>query len=267
VLIPVDSLDAPGLDDYRDIAHPDRLTARSLLVAEGRLVVHHLVRLGTYRLRSLLLTDAAAAALAPVVADVPADVPIYVAGHAVMNGVVGFNIHRGCLALAERPPVAPLTAADLDRVDRVLVLEGVNNPDNVGGLFRAGAALGASLVLLGPDCGDPLYRKAIRTSMGATLSLPWRVAAPWPAGLAELRRAGLAIVACTPSPEAPSLYEVAVPPRAAVLVGAEGPGLSADALAHADLRVRIPMHGGLDSLNVTTAAAIVLSALDARRQM
>jgi tRNA G18 (ribose-2'-O)-methylase SpoU len=267
VLIPVDSLDAPGLDDYRDLAQPDRLADRSLFVAEGRLVVDRLVRLGRYRLRSLLLTDAAAAAMAPVLADVPADVPIYVAGHAVMNGTVGFNIHRGCLALAHRPPIAALSAADLADADRVLVLEGVNNPDNVGGLFRAGAALGVSLVLLGPDCGDPLYRKAIRTSMGATLSLPWRQAGSWPAALTELQRAGLSIVACTPSPAALSLYEVALPVRVAVLVGAEGPGLSAGALALADLRVRIPMHGGLDSLNVTTAAAIALSALDARRRM
>ncbi len=267
MLIPVDSLDAAGLDDYRDLAHPGRLADRSLFVVEGRLVVEHLIRLGTYRLRSLLLTDAAAAALAPVIAGVPADVPIHVAGHAVMNGVVGFNIHRGCLALAERPPVVPLAASDLARADRVLVLEGVNNPDNVGGLFRAGAALGASLVLLGPDCGDPLYRKAIRTSMGATLSLPYRMAGSWPEALAGLRRAGWSIVACTPSSDAPSLYQVELPARAAVLVGAEGPGLSPGALALADLRVRIPMHGGLDSLNVTTAAAIVLSALDARRQM
>jgi tRNA G18 (ribose-2'-O)-methylase SpoU len=267
VLIPVASLDAPGLDDYRDIAHPERLLARGRFVAEGRLVVERLVALAGYRLRSVLLTDAAAAALAPLVARVPAEVPVYVAGHAVMNGVVGFNIHRGCLALADRPPALPLSAADLDGVDRLLVLEGVNNPDNVGGLFRAAAALGAGLVVLGPNCGDPLYRKAIRTSRGGTLSLPWRVAPSWPEALTELRRAGLAIVACTPSPGAPSLYEIALPPRAAVLVGAEGPGLSAEALALTDLRVRIPMHGGVDSLNVTTAAAIVLSALDAGKQM
>jgi tRNA G18 (ribose-2'-O)-methylase SpoU len=267
VLIPVDSLDTPGLDDYRDVAHPDRLASRGLFVAEGRLVVERLVGLATYRLRSLLLTDAAAAALATVVARVPAEVPIYVAGHAVMNGVVGFNIHRGCLALVDRPAVRSLAAADLDGADRLLVLEGVNNPDNVGGLFRAGAALGAGLVVLGPDCGDPLYRKAIRTSMGATLGLPWRRAEAWPAALADLRRAGLAVVACTPAPDAPSLYDVEPPVRAAVMVGAEGPGLSAAALAQADLRVRIPMHGGVDSLNVTTAAAIVLSALDARRHV
>ena len=261
---PVASIDAPGLADYRDLAQPDRLAMHGLFVAEGRLVVERLVALGTYRLRSLLLTTAAAEAMADVVARVPAAVPVYVVDHAVMNGLVGFNLHRGCLALAERPARRSLEDADLAASRRLLVLEGVNNPDNVGGLFRAGAALGADLVLLGPDCGDPLYRKAIRTSMSATLSLAWRSATRWPEALAEVRRAGLPVIACTPSADAPSLYEVALPARAAVLVGAEGPGLSAAALVYADWRVRIPMHGGLDSLNVVTAAAIVLSALEAR---
>jgi tRNA G18 (ribose-2'-O)-methylase SpoU len=266
VLTPVASLDAPGLADYRDVARPDQLAARGIFVAEGRLVVERLVALGTFRVRSLLLTTAAAEAMAAAIATVPAGVPIYVADHAVMNGVVGFNIHRGCLALADRPTPRVLADTDLETRRRLLVLEGVNNPDNVGGLFRAGAALGAELVLLGRDCGDPLYRKAVRTSMAATLCLPYRTATPWPDALAAVRRAGLSVVACTPATDAPSIYDVSLPARAAVLVGGEGPGLSAAALAHADLRVRIPMHGGMDSLNVATAAAIVLSALDARER-
>jgi tRNA G18 (ribose-2'-O)-methylase SpoU len=264
VLIPVDSLGAPGLDDYRDIAHPERLRARGLFVAEGRLVVERLLGLAAYRVRSLLLTDAAAAAMAATVARVAVEVPIYVAGQAVMNGVVGFNIHRGCLALAARPAPPFWPAPDVAAWPRALVLEGVNNPDNVGGLFRAGAALGAAAVVLGPNCGDPLYRKAIRTSMAATLSLPYVTALDWPYALTEMRRAGLTLIACTPALEAPSLYDVTLPTRAAVLVGAEGPGLSPEALAAADLLVRVPMHGGMDSLNVVTAAAIVLSAVDAR---
>jgi len=264
VLVRLDSPALPALDAYRDLAAPDRLAGRGLFVAEGRLVVERLIGLGTYRLHSLLLTGAAQTAMAGVVARVPDTVPVYVADQATMNGVAGFNIHRGCLALAERPAARPWPPAALREWRRVLVLEGVNNPDNVGGLFRAGAALGADAVLLGPGCGDPLYRKAIRTSMAATLSLPFHAAATWPAALADLRRAGLAVVACAPAADAPSLYEVELPARAAVLVGAEGSGLSAEAAAAADLRVRIPMHGGLDSLNVTTAAAIVLSALDRR---
>jgi len=144
------------------------------------------------------------------------------------------------------------------------VLEGVNNPDNVGGLFRAGAALGADLVLLGRDCGDPLYRKAIRTSMAATLSLPWVVATAWPGDLDVLRAAGLAVVACTPDGDAVSIYDAALPARAAVLVGAEGDGLTAAARARADVAVRVPMFGEMDPLNVATAAAVVLSALAGR---
>lgn len=263
MLVPLDSPAAPALDAYRDLAAPGRLADRGLFVAEGRLVVARLVGLGTYRLHSLLLTRAAHAAMADVVAGVPDTVPVYVADQAVMNGIAGFNIHRGCLALAERPAARRWPPA-MDRWRRVLVLEGVNNPDNVGGLFRAGAALGADAVLLGPGCGDPLYRKAVRTSMAATLSLPFHAAATWPGALADLRRAGLAVVACTPDADAPSLYQIELPDRAAVLVGSEGSGVSAEADAAADLRVRIPMHGGLDSLNVTTAAAIVLSALDRR---
>jgi tRNA G18 (ribose-2'-O)-methylase SpoU len=266
MLVPVATLDAPGVDAYRDIAHPERLAAAGLFVAEGRLVVARLAGLPGYRLRSLLLTPAAAAAMQPVTARVPAEVPIFVAGHDVMNAVVGFNIHRGCLALAERPVRRSLAETDLAHATRLLVLEGVNNPDNVGGLFRAGAALGCDGAILGPSCGDPFYRKAIRTSIGATLSLPWWPAPAWPAALATIQRAGLAVIAATPDAGAPSLYDIALPARAAVLVGAEGSGLTAAALAHADLRVRIPMHGGLDSLNVTAAAAIVLSALDAQRR-
>ena len=147
---------------------------------------------------------------------------------------------------------------------RLLVLEGVNNPDNVGGLFRNAAALGVSAVVLGPHCGDPLYRKAIRTSMAAVLTLPWVQAGAWPDALGRIRAAGLPVIACTPSPRAVSIYEAVLPLRAAVLVGAEGPGLTAEALAQADVQVRIPMHGAMDSLNVATAAAVVLSALAAR---
>lgn len=264
MIVRLDSLDVPALDAYRDLARPEALAARGVFVAEGRLVVERLIGLSHLRPRSLLLTPVAHAAMAAVLTGVPADVPIYVADQALMNAVVGFNIHRGCLALADRPAPRPWPPADLDAWRRALVLEGVNNPDNVGGLFRAAAALGAAGVVLGPHCGDPLYRKAIRTSMAATLSLPFITPFDWPWALQDLRRAGLAVVACTPDGAAPSLYDVALPPRAAVLVGAEGPGLSTAALDAADLRVRIPMHGGLDSLNVTTAAAIVLSALDRR---
>lgn len=263
MIIPVLDLDDPRLDDYRLLAGPDRLRDRELFVAEGRLVVSRLVAHGGFTLRSLLLTTAACDALDAVCAAA-ADVPVYVAPHAVMNGVVGFNIHRGCLAIAERPAVRPLSEMDLARATLVVVAEGVNNPDNIGGLFRTAAALGAEAVVLSPGSGDPLYRKAIRTSMAATLLLPWARAEAWPGALDTLRSFGLAVVACSPDAEVPSLYAVPLPRRAAVLVGAEGDGLSPEARAAADLCVRIPMSGAMDSLNVATATAVVLSAFAAR---
>lgn len=264
--IAVASVDDPRLAPYRALTDPLALRDRGLFVAEGRLTVERLVAAGSYALESVLLTPAAATALAHVVAAVPADVPVYVAPQAAMNAVAGFNIHRGCLALARRP--APRTLGDLalGTRRRLLLAEGVNNPDNVGSLFRNALALGADAVVLGPHCADPLYRKAIRTSMAATLLLPWAESAAWPDDLDRLRGDGFAVIACRPAAEATPVHDVAWPVRAAVLVGAERDGLSAQALARADLQVRIPMHGAMDSLNVATAAAVVLAALDATRR-
>lgn len=256
-------LDDPRLAPYRDVARPDALRAHGLFVAEGRLVVQRLVEGRRQVVHSLLVTETAAAAMRAVLATLDEAAPVFVVPQVVMNDVAGFNIHRGCLALAHRPASPPLTALPLAGATRLVIAEGVNNPDNVGGLFRNAAALGAAAVVLGPGCGDPLYRKAIRTSMAATLSLPWTTAEAWPGALDTVRAAGLAVIACTPDAAAPSLHDVALPPRAAVLVGAEGDGLTAAAVARADYRVRIPMHGEMDSLNVATAAAIVLSALAA----
>ncbi|HUU33501.1 MAG TPA: RNA methyltransferase [Vicinamibacterales bacterium] len=262
-MIPLGGLDDPRLEDFRHVADHDALVRRGLFVAEGRLVVERLVARRRHRVRSLLLSATAAEAMAAVLRDIDPATAVFVVPQAEMNDVVGFNIHRGCLALAERPGPATLGDLDLTGATRLVVLEGVNNPDNVGGVFRNAAALGAAAVVLGPHCGDPLYRKAIRTSMAAVLTLPWVQAGPWPDALARLRAAGFSVVACTPAAQATALYDADLPVRAAVLVGAEGPGLSAEALAHADLQVRIPMHGAIDSLNVATAAAVVLSALAA----
>ncbi len=257
-------LDDPRLEAYRDIVSPDALQARGLFVAEGRLVVDRLVRGGRHLVHSLLLTDTAAAAMAPTLAALDLATPVFVVPQAVMNGVVGFNIHRGCLGLAARPVAPAFDSQPWATFRRVVVAEGVNNPDNIGSLFRNAAALGADAVVLGPGCADPLYRKAIRTSMAATLSLPWITTAHWPGALDVLRAAGLTVVACAPDGDAVSLYDTALPARAAVLVGAEGDGLTAAARARADLTVRVPMHGDMDSLNVATAAAVVLSALASR---
>lgn len=264
-LIAVDDVDDARLRAYRLLADHRALATAGLFVAEGRLVVARLLvaaaRPGRWHgvVESVLLSPAARTQMAATVEAHP-DVPVYIAPQAVMNALAGFNIHRGCLALARRPTAVAVDDDVVAGARRVIVLEGVNNPDNVGGIFRAASALGADLVLLGPGCGDPLYRKAVRTSMGAVLDLPWRMALDWPADLTRLRSAGLTVLALTPDPTALSLPGVTpVPPRVALLAGAEGTGLTPDAVAAADRSCTIPMASrGADSLNVTTAVAIAL---------
>ncbi len=250
-------MDDPRVADYRRIADPAHLHARSLFVAEGRLVVHRLLSLPQWTTQSILVTRAAADSLGTALDAT--DAPVYLADQAVMNEIAGFKIHRGCLALASRPPVRLLDSSLAGRARRVLILEGVSNPDNEGGLFRSADAFGADLVVLGPGCGDPLYRKAIRTSMASTLSVPFVEAGEWPAAIDGLRAAGFQVVALTPVSRATRLADVSRSGlRIAVLAGAEGAGLSDDALAAADIRARIPMTGVIDSLNVTTAASIAM---------
>jgi tRNA G18 (ribose-2'-O)-methylase SpoU len=190
-------------------------------------------------------------------------VPVYVCDAADFRGLAGYDVHRGCLALAARP--APSSADAVVRDARlVVVLEGVTNPDNVGGVFRNAAAFGADAVLLDAASCDPLYRKAIRTSMGAVLSVPFSRIADWPDGLADVKATGFTIVALTPRQPSATLDEFAQsgrPARVALLVGTEGEGLSDEALMAADERVRIPITGAVDSLNLAVATGIVLARL------
>ena len=275
-LVAITALDDPRVSHYQRLADPAELVERGLFVAEGRLVVRQLLDLRHWQLHSIVLTPAAAENLADVLPL--ADAPVYVVEQALMNAIAGFNIHRGCLALAHRRKVeatpsvgltGPVEATPslrltvLDRIatgplSRVLVMEGVSNPDNVGGLFRTAAAFGADLVVLGPSCGDPLYRKAIRTSMAATLVVPFVTAPQWPGAITDLRTDGFTVAALTPHPDAVPLRDVARHPKIALMVGAEGNGLSDAALAAATLRVRIPMRSAIDSLNVTVSASIAM---------
>jgi tRNA G18 (ribose-2'-O)-methylase SpoU len=181
--------------------------------------------------------------------------------------VVGFHLNRGVLAVADRA-APPDVAALLRRARLVAVLEGVNDHENLGALFRNAAALGVDAVLLGPRCSDPLYRRSVRVSMGHVLRVPFaELPGSWPASLDIVRAAGLRVAALTPAAEAQPLATAALAgQRVAVLLGAEGPGLTAEALAAADLRVRIPMATGVDSLNVATAAAVAFHALGAPAQ-
>lgn len=264
-IIPVHSFDDPQLSDFRVVADHDALRERGLFVAESRLVVRALLGNPRFRTRALLLTSASLDNVAPHLAAHGPDVPVYVGSAALMAGVVGYNVHRGCLALAERADEASEDGwVESARGARLaVVLEDVGNPDNIGGVFRNAAAFGAPLVLLSPRCGDPLYRKAVRVSIGATLRVEYAVIADWPAGLERLRSAGVSIVALTPASPAVDIADFAAraPERVALLLGAEGSGLSAEALRLADVRVRIPMTPGTDSLNVATAAAVALHRL------
>jgi tRNA G18 (ribose-2'-O)-methylase SpoU len=258
----IGSPDDPRLEPYRHVGDPEWLRQHDLFVAEGRLIVDRLIALeSSFVIRSILVNRAAHDALLEALSSV--DTEVYVCDDATLIGITGFNFHRGCLALANRPPAQP--PDPLLEARCVLALEGVGNPDNVGGLFRTAAAFGAGGVLLNATAGDPLYRKAIRTSMGAALRLPFARVDDWLGTLERFREAGFRIVALTPQADAVPIAEfqdgTGRSARLVLLLGAEGPGLRDDTLGRADARVRIPIDSAVDSLNVVVAAGIALQRL------
>ena len=262
----------PRLAPYRALPAHDGTRRGGLFVAETRQVVRQLVRDGRYRLHSVLLTESAREALADCLSELER-VPVYLAPLDVLKAVVGFDFHRGCLALVERGP-EPSLAGLLDSglpggPGRLVLLEEVTNPDNVGGIMRAARALGADAAVLSSGCCDPLYRKAVRVSVGAALTIPWARATDWPAALAAVREAGCLLIALTPDGDTDvAALDRCAGERAALVVGTEGVGLQRETVAAADLAVRIPIVPGVDSLNVVTACAIALDRLGgARRSM
>jgi len=261
LLTTVDDAADPRVDDFRDLTaadrRPDRPGGRGLVIAEGVVVVRRLLA-SPFPVRSLLGVPRRLAELVDDLAGV--DVPAYATDADTMAGIVGFHLNRGVLAVADRAPTPSVSA--LAAQARVLaVLEGVNDHENLGALFRNAAALGVDGVLLGPRCADPLYRRSVRVSMGHVLRVPFAtLPGEWPASLAALHRH--TIVALTPAPDAIPLAEADLAGRnVALLLGAEGPGLTEEAQRAAHLRVRIPMQAGVDSLNVATAAAVVFHAV------
>jgi tRNA G18 (ribose-2'-O)-methylase SpoU len=260
----VQSLDDPRLADYRHVPDPELLRRGEVFVAEGRFVVRALLALSPLRTRSVLLTENAFSALANVIEPRLAETPVFLVEEGVIEALTGFNIHRGCLAIGERPPRASVGAllARLHAARRLVVLERIANADNIGGVFRNVAAFGVDAVVLGPGCCDPLYRKAIRVSIGAALRVPFCHAGDWEADLELLRAADFTLAALVPSADADDIAvhaTVSLPDRKlALLAGSEGAGLTPEALSHADFRLRIPMAQGVDSLNVATATGIAL---------
>jgi tRNA G18 (ribose-2'-O)-methylase SpoU len=249
----------PRLDDFRDLnsvdRRPDLPSGKGLVIAEGVLVVQRMLA-SRFRPRALLGTDRRLGELADDLTDVEA--PYYRAQPDVMAEVVGFHLNRGVLASASRPP--ELTVAGvLDGARTVAVLEGVNDHENLGSIFRNAAGLGVDAVVFGLGCADPLYRRAVRVSMGHALLVPFARTDSWPHDLQIVRDNGFRLLAMTPDPSARTLADAmasVATEKLALLVGAEGPGLTEWAMRASDMRVRIPMSRGTDSLNVATAAAL-----------
>lgn len=265
--IVVNHMDDPRIAAYRQVREAHLASRSGLFLAEGREIVRTLLTGSLYRARSVLVTPVAREAIADALANAGADLPVYVAEQHLMNQIAGFDIHRGCLAAGDRPADTTLDTL-LGRLPgraTVLALESLTNHDNVGAIFRNAVAFGAAAVVLSADCCDPLYRKAIRVSMGGALRVPFaRAAGGFAEAVARLKVAGFITVALTPGGgvEARALdARLAGSPRRTLLLGAEGPGLSPGAIAAADLSVRIDMVPSVDSINVATAAAIALHHL------
>ena len=258
-VIDITDPDDDRVADFRDLnsvdRRPDLPSGKGLVIAEGVLVVQRMLA-SRFVPHALLGTDRRLSELADDLAGV--DVPFYRASAEVMAAVIGFHLNRGVLAAARRPP--ELAVADVIAQARTLaVLEGVNDHENLGSIFRNAAGLGVDAVIFGAGCADPLYRRAVRVSMGHALLVPFARSERWPDDLDMVRDNGFALLAMTPDRRAGTLAEVMsglADPKVAVLVGAEGPGLTETVLRRSDARVRIPMSRGTDSLNVATAAAL-----------
>src|SRR4051794_5031637 len=220
----------PRVDVYRSVRDADLLRGRRLFVAEGRLVVRRVIEDDRFAVESLLVNDASLHDLDDAIARLDAAVPVLVCPTAALRDLTGFDLHRGCLALVRRPAPTP-PAALIAAAGTIVVHDGVSNADNVGGILRNAAAFAVDGVLCSPTTCDPLYRKSIRTSMGAALQVPFARGEPSEGrdGLRRLDEAGVAIVALTPRAPPEPLDAFAArprPPRLALVVGAEGTGLT-----------------------------------------
>lgn len=256
----------PRLADYvalTDVALRRRLEpAGGLYIAESEKVIRRAVAAG-HRPRSYLMARRWLNDLADLVADADtAGIPVFVGEHEVIEALTGFHLHRGALAAMHRPAL-PEVAGLLEAASRVVVLEDIVDHTNVGAIFRSCAALGVDAVLVTPRCADPLYRRAIRVSMGTVFQVPWTRVDPWPGSVTRLRELGFECAALALAPDAVPLdaYAARSPERVALVVGTEGDGLSRRTLAHMDTVVTIPMAGGVDSLNVAAATAVAAWSL------
>ena len=264
MIVPIHDAGDPRLEPYRRVRERDLVGRDGLFVAEGRVVLEKLIAAHPERLVSVLVAAHRVDGLAEVLAGLPGGTPVYSATQTAMDEVVGFPIHRGILALGQRPEVtAPGLLAGLPLNALVVGLFGIANHDNMGGILRNAAAFGADAVLLDDSCCDPLYRKAIRVSVGAALTLSIARAGSADALVDALVASKFEIVALSPA-GALDLDALAPSSRTAILFGAEGPGLPTSILAQTK-SVRIEMAGGFDSLNVATTSGIVLHRVRRKR--
>ena len=260
----------PRLADYARLTDMELRThlesAQGLFIAEGTKVISRAAAAG-YPVRSVLLTERRLGDLPALLPALAADAPVYVVPDEIVERLTGYRVHRGALASLHRKPL-PEAAALAAAARRVIVLEDLVDHANVGAIFRCAAALGVDAVFLSPRCADPLYRRAVKVSMGAVFAIPYARMTGWYDGLAGLREAGFRLLALTPDPLADPIATAMTGSRIALLLGTEGDGLSSRWRHEADQAVRIPMHpgalaAGVDSLNVVAAAAIACYLLAA----
>jgi len=265
-VVEVSSADDERLVEYRDLTDVRLRTTweppHGVFIAESEPVIRRALVAG-YRPRSMVMAPEWLERMSPLIAAV--DAPVYSASYDVLRELTGFHVHRGALAAFGRKPllsVDDVAAASM----RLVVLEDMVSHTNLGAVFRCAAALGMDAVVLSPQCADPLYRRSVRVSMGEVFAIPYARAERWPDVLDHLSGAGWRVAALTPAADAIALDDVVLDPdtRLAVVLGTEGPGLTDQTLARADLRVRIPMSAGVDSLNVAAAAAITFWELGRR---
>jgi len=259
----IDDADDPRLSDYRDLRDQSarrRIEGDRFFIAEGPVALERLLA-SEHRVRSVLLAEHKHARLAPVLDPLAA--PVFVVDRALLHDIVGFDLHRGVIAAADR--MAPTSLGELAATShRLAVVEGLNDPENLGAIARSARALGIDGLVIDPTCIDPYTRRTVRVSMGEVLHLPWcRVeAARWPAGaFATLHDHGFETWALTPADDAADIWELAVPERVALVLGAEGPGLGRPTLAATTRRVRLPIRDDVDSLNVAAAAAVAFAVV------
>ncbi len=273
--MPVITIDDPAderLSDYTgltDVALRSRSEpAKGLYIAESSTVLRRALEAG-HRPRSVLLAPRWLPDVDEMLAAVPGgdEVPVYVAAPELLEQVTGFHVHRGALAAMHRPvlpTVADVLASARDGrgARRVAVLEDIVDHTNVGAIFRSAAGIGVDAVLVTPRCADPLYRRSVRVSMGTVFQVPWTRIDPWPAGIEVLRAAGFVTAALALTDRSVTLDELAAdaPERLALVLGTEGDGLRPGTITGADTVVRIPMAGGVDSLNVAAASAVAFWA-------